>query len=812
MFTKLWTSPVRSASVLAVLAVATASAQIREGEVRVSVRDADGLVVPAQVELAGRSPAFEAEAAAGVDGQARLQRIPFGAHVLTVRQPGFADHVEVVEVRSAVPLELSVVLQVPGVAAAVTVTGAAPLMDASQPAAVMQVGRRRLEEIAGTTLGRSAVDAVTTLPGWLLEAHAVLHPRGSEYDTQYVVDGMPVYDNRSIGFAPAFESSEFESVNVMTAGMPAEYGRRLGGVIALDTRRVGAIGNRTELDMSGGSFGNAGGSLRHQYSTARTSFSIGGQGGVTDRYLDPPSVENFTNRATSGAFNFRVDQDMSVRDRLSVYLRSSETRFLVPNDRVQQAAGQRQDRFSGETAFQAHYHRTFNPRTLGSFRFMYRDLSALLWSNPQSTPVRVEQDRGFQEAVFVADLTVEGEGHTLKLGGDFRSNRIREAFRFGEPDEFPDFDLDFRDTRTHRDVSLFVQEHVRWGNFAANIGVRYDGYDFLVEDTAVSPRVGLSYWIPQADLQLRASYDRVFQPPPTENLLLSSAADRLRSVEGVEESVPVPASRGNFFEVGLRKPFLDMFRVDVSHYWRTFRNMIDDDVFLNTGLSFPITFDTARVQGTEVRLDMPAWGRVSSSVSYSNMIGWVTSPVTGGLFIEGGEAEELRDPGSRFAISQDQRNTLSALMRVEVHDRVWFSTGVAYGSGLPFELEDDDDDDGDDDDFDDMDPDDGMDIDDDMDLDDDMDMDQDMDDDDLQPIPQTILDRINFQRERIRANVSLDLSLGIRAWERQDRSVTVQFDLRNATDHLNVINFSGAFSGTALGTGRMFTVQTRVRF
>ena len=189
---------------------------------------------------------------------------------------------------------------------------------------------------------------------------------------------------------------EFESVNVMTAGMPAEFGRRMGGVIALDTRRVGAVGNSTEFNTQLGSFGNKSGSVRHQFRTERTSISGGIHGGATERYLDPPSLQNFTNKATAGGSNVRVDRDLTDNDRMSFYIRSNEARFLVPNDLTQQMAGQRQDRFSGETAAQVHYYRVFNPRTLGSFRFMYRDLSARLWSNRESTPVRVEQDRGLK--------------------------------------------------------------------------------------------------------------------------------------------------------------------------------------------------------------------------------------------------------------------------------------------------------------------------------------------------------------------------------------------------------------------------------
>jgi hypothetical protein len=127
-----------------------------------------------------------------------------------------------------------------------------------------------------------------------------------------------------------------------------------------------------------------------------------------------------------------------------------------------------------------------------------------------------------------------------------------------------------------------------------------------------------------------------------------------------------------------------------------------------------------------------------------------------------------------FPISQDQRNTVAAQVRIEPHGRVWFSGGVRYGSGLPVELEDDE--------------------------------------EEEQPISQEILDRVNFDRERIRPNFSLDLSAGLRIWEEDSRSVTVQFDVRNLTDRLNVINFTGLFSGTALAPKRQFTFQTRVRF
>lgn len=762
--------------------------QVMEGEVRVTVRDPMGRPVPATVGITGRNPRFEAMAQADEHGVARLQRLPAGIYRLAVRQDGFQEAAKTVEVRSPVPQEIAVTLQVGVVATQVTVTGQAPLLDTSQPGLVTQLQRQQLDQALGTTLGRSTIDAVTTMPGWLLEANAVLHPRGSEYDTQYVVDGMPVYDNRSIAFAPAFENDEFEAVNVMTAGLPAEFGRRLGGVISLDTRRIGTLGYNTEVTYQGGTFQNHAGSIEHQQRFNTTAFSIGAHAGRTNRYLDPPSLENFTNKGSEAGFNGRLEQDLTPADRLTFYLRSNQTGFLVPNDLVQQAAGQRQDRRSSETAGQIHYQHIFTENTLATVRGMVRDLTSLLWSNPLATPVYVNQDRGFREAAVIGTVTIDHRRNTYKFGGDFRTSNIRERFRLAEPPALDDVLIDFAARRRSRESSAFVQDSLRLGRFSANIGLRYDYYSLLIHDHAWSPRIGLGYFVPGAKVLLRASYDRIWQPPPIENLLFSNTAPAL-GFSGVEDVVLVPATRANFFEVGASKAFWNAVRLDVSHYWRTFRNYADDDVFFNTGIGFPITFDTARIEGTEVRLDLPRWRGVSTSASWSNMHGTASAPVTGGLFIRGGEASELRNAVVRFPITQDQRNTASAQVRYDPHPRVWFVAEVRYGSGLPVQLEGDDDADdasttpGDD-----------------------------HDADDTQPISQAILDKINFARSRVRPNFNLNFSAGWKAWVRGQRSGTVQFDLRNATDRLNVINFTGLFSGTALAPGRQVAVQLKVRF
>ena len=66
-------------------------------------------------------------------------------------------------------------------------------------------------------------------------------------------------------------------------------------------------------------------------------------------------------------------------------------------------------------------------------------------------------------------------------------------------------------------------------------------------------------------------------------------------------------SRGNFYEAGISKALFGRVRVDASYFSRQMRDVADDDLLLNTGVSFPIAFARADIRGTEVKLDVPAW-------------------------------------------------------------------------------------------------------------------------------------------------------------------------------------------------------------
>jgi outer membrane cobalamin receptor len=752
--------------------------QTESGELRLMVTDPSGLPLPAAVDLSSESNQFRRTYQCGSEGKVSAKRLPFGLYRLQVRRQGFSPLSELVEVRSSVPFERHITLGLATVETAMIVSDAETLLDPSRTSSVNRIGAEGLADRPTSRPGRAVVDLINMEPGWLQEAGGVLHPRGSEYQTQYVVDGIPLTDNRSAGFAPEFAADDVRSMTILTAGYPAEYGRKLGGVIEVTTERDPRPGFHGKAELSGGSFASAGAYLLGQYGWARNTFALSATGSMTDRYLDPPVEQNFTNHGSTSSFVAHYERDLNDSNRIGFILRREESRFLVPDEMVQQLAGQRQDRDDFDITGTFSYQHIFSPNVIGDLRIMGRDISANLWSNPVSTPILAYQQRDYKEQYGKGSIAVHSGRHELKFGTEADFASVHENFNYRITDRRA-FDPDtarrfaFGDFARDREQSWFVQDQIRFANWTLSAGIRLDRYHLLVHQLAFSPRLGAAYYWRGADLVFHASFDRVFQTPAIENLLLASSsfADILNDTV---LRLPVRPSTGNFYEAGVSKGFLGKLRLDANYFRRRVANFADDDVFLNTGVSFPIAFRSAEINGFESKLEIPRWGRVSGFLSYANQIGTGYLPVTGGLFL-GDAAAEALGSSSGFPITQDQRNTARARFRYEATSRLWFAIGGLYGSGLPVEFE----------------------------------ADRDVA---LAQYGERIVDHVNFARGRLRPSFSVDASAGVDLLKRDKTGLRFQVDVANVTDRLNVINFAGLFSGTAIATPRSFGFRLTADF
>lgn len=771
-------------------------AQTNAGELRLKIIDPSGVGVKTTVEIVSEANEYSSTFATDDDGNVVARRLPFGLYRIEVRQAGFAAASRRVEIRSVIPVGYSIRLTLAPVTTSVTVQDSDTLIDPDRAGSTNEIGSATIQSRTTSLPGRSLQDLVNSQPGWLYEGNAVLHPRGSEYQTQFVVDGIPLTDNRSPSFGPEIEADEVDSLTIYTAGIPAEYGRKMGGVVEVNTLHDAQPGFHGQVVLSGGSFDTAGAFLRLQENWNKNIFGLSASGDMTAHYLNPVVPENFTNRGTTGDFALSFERDFTPNDHLLLSVRHELSRYQIPNEQIQEnpqlqtppppldTPPQLQTADNFETMGIASYQHVFSPNILADIRGMVRDNSSDLDSNPSSWPLIALQHNDFREGYFNAALSVHHGHHEFKAGIESDNLFLRENFSdvvTANPHD-PDYPFDpgtpstfaFTGNRPDLEQAAYVQDLIHAGKWTIDAGLRWDHYQLLVNQNAVSPRLSIARYFSSANLIVHVSYDRVFQTPSFENILLSSSQEVV-SLNPSVLRLPVKPSRGNYYEIGATKGFLGQLRFDANYFRRDVNNYADDDQILSTAVSFPIAFDKAVIYGAEGKIEIPKWGHFSGFASYSYIVGNAWFPVTGGLFLGDDAVSATTHLAGHFPDSQDQRNTVRFRMRYQLAPRFWIAGGAEYGSGLPFDFG-------------------GT-------------YQQALDE-----YGQAVVDRVNFDRGRVRPSLAVDASVGAEIYKSDKVSMHVQVDIENLNNRLNVIDFGGLFSGNAICPPRSYALRLQTTF
>ncbi|MFZ0299329.1 MAG: TonB-dependent receptor [Candidatus Sulfotelmatobacter sp.] len=793
-------------------------AQSNAGELRLKVTDPDGLALQTAVELVCQANEYRHSFTTDDQGNLDAERLPYGIYQIEIQSQGFAAVSEPVEIRSALPLDRTIRLKVATASESVMVSAPATLVDPYRAGSVNEVGLQTIENRLTALPGRSMQDLVNSQPGWLYEGNAVLHPRGSEYQTQFVVDGIPLTDNRSPSFGPEVEADDVESLEIYTAGIPAEYGRKMGGVVEVDTLKSAAPGLHGQLTLFGGTYDTAGINTQDQYTSNKNTFGLSASGNMTGHYLNPVVPENYTNNGTTGSFSLSYERELTPKDRVTLIVRHELARYQIPNELVQQngaylpnannsvgcppvppddepndcvfvPGGQLQTGDNFETMGSIAYQHIFSSDSIGVLRGMSRDNSTDFYSNPASWPLIATQHNDFKEIYFNGSFSVHHGRQEFKAGVESDAIFLHENTSYVIPDCADPADpqcpinlgiLDsgaitfaFQGQRPDLEQAAYVQDLIRLGNWTVNAGLRWDHYQLLLNQNAVSPRLAISRYFPSVGLNIHASYDRIFQTPSFENILLASSS----AAEAIDTSVPalqlpVKPSHGNYYELGATKAFFGKLRLDANVFRRQVNNYADDSQLLSTGISFPIAFDHAILYGAEGKLQLLQWKGFSGFVSYSYIVGNAWFPVTGGLFL-GDDA--VNPTTGHFPDSQDQRNTVRTRVRYQVVPRLWIAVGADYNTGLPFQP-------------------------------------------DLTPqqyateYGQVVVNHLNFNRDRISPYFTENFSAGADLYQHEKRSLRLQADAQNLSNELEVIDFGGLFSGNALDPSRQYTFRLVTTF
>src|SRR5689334_23759336 len=156
---------------------------------------------------------------------------------MTVTGQGFAPYTHDVDVRSTVPVNLTVALKVGGSAESVTVEANGGDLLENTSTFHTDVDRGLFDKLPLESQTSSLSSLVTlSSPGIAADSNGLFHGMGDHAENSFSIDGQPITDQQSKVFSNQIPLDAVQSIEVISGAPPAEYGEKASLVINLTTR------------------------------------------------------------------------------------------------------------------------------------------------------------------------------------------------------------------------------------------------------------------------------------------------------------------------------------------------------------------------------------------------------------------------------------------------------------------------------------------------------------------------------------------------------------------------------------------------
>jgi Carboxypeptidase regulatory-like domain len=671
------------------------------GTITGTVVDPSGAVVAgATIEIENKVTGYDKTATTDAMGAFRFLGLAQNSYHTIVTAPGFQQHVQDVDVRTTVPVNLQIMLGLASSTTSVDVKGDTDLVE-SVPTAHVDVDASQFEKLPMTSPTAGLNSAIAhSAPGIVEDSNGFIHPQGDHAQTQFVFDNQPVTDQQSKQFSISMPENAIASMEVITGAPPAEYGDKTSLVInAITKSGIGVDKPFGSASTSYGSFGTV---------DANTTFGLGGKkwgefvaldGVRSGRYLDPPEFSALHDVGNKETIFNRLDYQPDQNDTLHLNLFLARAWFQTPNTYDQQYAGQdqRQRIISWNIApgwvhiLNANATITVNPYIRQDqvryepSRDPFSDLPATVGESRRLTNVGIKADYAYINRHNNFKAGVEAQ-HTL-LYENFFLGITQPGYveSSGSPGLAP-YDLTaggelfrFNDHADIKEYGLYAQDNLTFGGLDLQAGMRVDFYRGITSGNSVQPRLGASYLVKRTNTVVRISYSKFYETPYNENLLLSSATGAgglANNVFGAFGETPLRPGTRNQYNVGLQQGIGKHVVVDAGYFWKYTHNAFDFDNLFNTPLSFPIEWRKSKIDGAAVRVTLTDIKGFTAYTVLGHTRARFFAPENGGLIFNSPLSDTV------FRIDHDQALEQTTNLRYQ-HKKngPWASFTWRYDSG-----------------------------------------------------------------------------------------------------------------------------------
>jgi len=303
------------------------------GTIEGAVTDPAGAAVPgATVTIHNPVSGYQASATTDSNGHFSLTNVPFNPYHMTVTAKGFSAYVQDVEVRSVLPVNVPIKLQLQGVSTTVTVESGQDLIE-NTPTTHTDISRQLFQKIPLESQSSSLSSLVTLAsPGVAADSNGLFHGLGDHAENSFSMDGQPITDQQSKVFSNQIPVDAVQSMEVIEGAPPAQYGDKTSLVIDVTTRSgQGETTPHGSITASYGSFGSTNGGFDFGYGGQKWGEFIAANGLNTGRFLDPPEYSVMHDKGNEENVFDRVDYQFDPNDTAHLDFQYSRSWFQTPN-------------------------------------------------------------------------------------------------------------------------------------------------------------------------------------------------------------------------------------------------------------------------------------------------------------------------------------------------------------------------------------------------------------------------------------------------------------------------------------------------
>ena len=708
------------------------------GVVRGSVIDPSGAAIAnATVEIQNPVSQYSRSTKTDSQGNFEFDNIPYNNYHASVTARGFQTAEQDLNVRSSVPIELKMNLQIGTAKTTVTVTEAQDLVE-NDPVNHTDVDRALFNKLPLESPSSSLSSLVTLAsPGVSADSNGLFHGLGDHAENSFSVDGQPITDQQSKVFSNQIPLDSVQSLEVIQGAPPAEYGSKTSLVIVATTRSgQGVTTPHADFTASYGTFGTSGGAFDLAYGGKTWGNFIAVNGLNTGRFLDPPEFTVMHAKGNEENFFDRIDYQFSNIDSVHLNLGYTRSWFQNPNSFDQEYHPGLVNPITGDPlgpTDQRSKIKTLNVAptwthvlspsavlTFGAFlrtdQYNYYPSADPFadWS-PDLQSETVTQARRLNNVGVRSNVSYVKGIHNLKAGVTYEHTFLTENDSFGivDPTLLPGivpsclgangapvpgtpcailapYDLTIGGTPFrfygHTDIkelALFAQDTITKKNWTFNLGIRGDLYNGIVAARQAEPRLGIAYNLKPTNTVLQISYARTLETPFNENLIIASTGC---SIPFLATLVPPPGVTCNLgpihpgwrneFHVGLQQAFGRYLVVNAEYIWKYTHNAYDFGIVGATPITFPIEWTSSKIPGYAIRASVPDFHGLTAFVTMSGVAARFSLPQVAGLPI-------IPAGNEVFRIDHDEIFNQTTHLQYQPWKRgPWLSFNWRYDSGL----------------------------------------------------------------------------------------------------------------------------------